>query len=125
MEYVIVHSGVKGMKWGVRRYQNPDGSLTPEGRKRYGSYSGAKRTKSNNKIKKSSKNSVKNMTDEELRSRIARLQLEQQYATLNKRHASVGRNFAIGLRDQLAIPIAREVAKEVIKSEIKRKLGYK
>ena len=29
------HSGVKGMKWGVRRYQNADGSLTPAGRKRY------------------------------------------------------------------------------------------
>lgn len=29
------HSGIKGQKWGVRRFQNPDGSLTPEGRKRY------------------------------------------------------------------------------------------
>lgn len=31
----LKHHGVKGMKWGVRRYQNKDGSLTPEGRKRY------------------------------------------------------------------------------------------
>ena len=31
------HSGVKGMKWGVRRYQNKDGSLTPAGKKRYAS----------------------------------------------------------------------------------------
>lgn len=28
------HHGIKGQKWGVRRYQNPDGSLTPEGKKR-------------------------------------------------------------------------------------------
>lgn len=35
MDY-LAHHGTKGMKWGVRRYQNPDGSLTPEGRKRYG-----------------------------------------------------------------------------------------
>lgn len=36
MEYeIIYHSGIKGMKWGVRRYQNPDGSLTPAGKKRY------------------------------------------------------------------------------------------
>ena len=31
----LYHWGVKGMKWGVRRYQNADGSLTEKGRKRY------------------------------------------------------------------------------------------
>lgn len=34
-EAYLVHYGVKGMKWGVRRYQNKDGSLTPEGQKKY------------------------------------------------------------------------------------------
>ena len=29
------HWGIKGMRWGVRRYQNPDGSLTKAGKKRY------------------------------------------------------------------------------------------
>ena len=33
----LEHHGILGMKWGVRRYQNPDGSLTPEGRARYSS----------------------------------------------------------------------------------------
>lgn len=38
-DYVIIngelyHHGVKGQKWGVRRYQNKDGSLTPAGKKR-------------------------------------------------------------------------------------------
>ena len=32
----LMHYGVTGQKWGVRRYQNPDGSLTPEGRQHYG-----------------------------------------------------------------------------------------
>lgn len=32
MEKNIYHSGVKGMRWGVRRYQNADGSLTPAGK---------------------------------------------------------------------------------------------
>lgn len=32
----LAHHGTKGQKWGIRRYQNKDGSLTDEGRKRYG-----------------------------------------------------------------------------------------
>lgn len=31
----LIHHGIKGQKWGIRRYQNEDGSLTPEGEKRY------------------------------------------------------------------------------------------
>ena len=34
-EDYLIHYGVKGMKWGVRRYQKKDGSLTPAGKKRY------------------------------------------------------------------------------------------
>lgn len=32
----IAHHGIKGQKWGIRRFQNEDGTLTPEGRIRYG-----------------------------------------------------------------------------------------
>lgn len=40
----LVHHGVKGMKWGVRRYQNKDGSLTPAGKKRYSDFEYAQET---------------------------------------------------------------------------------
>lgn len=36
MEYYLAHHGVKGMRWGVRKYQNADGSLNEAGKKRYG-----------------------------------------------------------------------------------------
>lgn len=35
MEHELYHWGIKGMKWGIRRYQNKDGSLTKAGQKRY------------------------------------------------------------------------------------------
>lgn len=35
-ELYLSHHGTKGMRWGIRRYQNSDGSLTPAGKKRYG-----------------------------------------------------------------------------------------
>lgn len=45
-DYYLVHHGISGMKWGIRRYQNDDGSLTTEGRARYG-YDGGIRVKKN------------------------------------------------------------------------------
>jgi len=45
----LVHSGIKGQKWGVRRYQNPDGTLTPAGIARYGTYENMERTQSRNR----------------------------------------------------------------------------
>lgn len=36
LENELYHHGIKGQQWGIRRYQNPDGSYTEEGKKRYG-----------------------------------------------------------------------------------------
>lgn len=143
--YELYHHGVKGMKWGVRRYQNKDGSLTPAGKKRYD-----RDVRENNAKKKdnrinidgpdpkrwvkedtsraksvvdSSSNMVRelknverstrpspkkekmdlsNMTDQQLRDRINRANLEKQYNDIfaqNNSSVSKGRQYASDILD--------------------------
>lgn len=40
MDNALYHHGVKGQKWGIRRYQNPDGTWTNAGKQRYGDSDG-------------------------------------------------------------------------------------
>lgn len=44
----IYHHGIMGMHWGVRRYQNADGSLTPEGKERYNKVASSERLRNRN-----------------------------------------------------------------------------
>lgn len=50
MEYELYHHGIKGQRWGVRRYQNKDGSLTPAGKKRYDDSNGSSKPKRYDKL---------------------------------------------------------------------------
>ena len=67
----LAHFGIKGMKWGIRRSQKELDRLA--GRK-----------------SSSSKEDVKNMSDDELRKKLNRLQMEQQYSKLTSRQMSAG-----------------------------------
>lgn len=69
----LYHWGIKGMKWGVRRYQNADGSLTSAGKKRK---------------KANYSDEAKSMSTEELRRKVNRLNNEQRYAELTKSSSS-------------------------------------
>lgn len=163
MEYELYHHGTKGMKWGIRRYQNKDGSLTPAGRKRYASEAAKlkdrekvikTKERTNAKIAKleskkaeldarekaltSSKvsakttsnskpaddtpkqKSVKDMSDDELRTVVNRMQLEQQYRNLNPQKVSAGRKFAEGIATKVLIPAATEVGKKLVTEMLKQ-----
>ena len=96
----LCHWGIKGMRWGQRRYQNKDGTLTPAGLKRYRKLEAqskeieAKKTAlvgsgkpkassepetSEDYAKAHSGKSVKSMTNEELQEINQRLQKEKLY----------------------------------------------
>lgn len=61
----LYHSGVKGMKWGIRRYQNPDGTLTPAGKARY--------------YDNGTKKDPRDMDEEDLKKSTQRLKAENEY----------------------------------------------
>lgn len=83
-DYVVTgdlqHWGIKGMRWGVRRYQNRDGSLTAAGKRRIA----AKGRKASEDNTASRPKTISELSDAELREKIARLRLEQDYINLTR-----------------------------------------
>ena len=102
----LYHHGIKGQKWGVRRYQNPDGTLTEEGKR-----------------KMNPDKAIKKMSDSELETITKRLSMESQYRNLRREDSQRGRDAAkmalkvIGTVGVASVGIASiTVGKEALKS---------
>ena len=80
----LYHHGIIGMKWGIRRYQNKDGSLTPKGKKRY--------SEDYNESRNIKRKGIKRMSTDDLRKVNNRDSLERTYKNNNSK---VGKTIAI------------------------------
>ena len=102
MSNVIQHHGVLGMKWGVRRYQPyPDGHSA--GRE---IGKAAKARKSAIKEKRSDLKNRSILSDEQLRQKINRLQMEKQLRKLTEEEINPGRTEAKRVLSQIGTKVA-------------------
>lgn len=132
----LYHYGILGMRWGVRRYQRRDGTLTPAGQKKanklktqYKSLTGKNLRRSPTKKKVSSKNEPKkkgilDMSDDELNKTVRRLQMEKQYKQLmsERQTKSRGEKF-LDAAEKVLVESAQNAAKDFTTQLMKNALN--
>lgn len=123
----LMHHGILGMKWGVRRYRNKDGSLTPAGKRRVQTGEIGKSSDSAVSSASSHKRSVKEMSDSELRDKISRLELEKRYKDLSKSSeqakTSKGRAFVMDVLEKSGKNIATQAVTYAMGSMVNKVAG--
>ena len=127
----LQHWGIKGMRWGVRRYQNKDGTLTLAGKRRekqlnkqrVENLKKARAAKAERKSKIATDSlSPKKMTEKELNDRIARLELEKKYRDAvreNRASMARGKRFIDKFLDSTVDKVAENAAADVVAQAIK------
>ena len=121
----LMHYGVPGMKWGVRRTPAQLGRKKTSSSK---SLFGKKKSKTKAKTKSESSKketapkpkSVKEMSDEELNAAIRRMQLEQTYASLSPQKVSTGKAVAKRILNNIIVPAAEDVGRQMVKTALTR-----
>lgn len=120
MADILVHYGVLGMKWGVRRspaeLARARGERAPKITKKKTSFFSKKTVKKKpakktEKKKESSKKTPGEMTNEELQAAVRRLELEKRYRDLSPKKVSAGRKIV----DSVIIPALTESGKNLMK----------